>query len=902
MPLIFTTKLYIPPPRKKAVARARLYHKLLEGLSRPLTLVSAPAGFGKSTLISEWYEQSGGAFQRAWISLDTEDNDPERFLAYLAAACDRLQAGSGEALLAVLDAPQRPGPRAALGLLIRDLMGFVGTGVLLLDDYHTIINPEIHDLVAYLIGNLPPGLHLIIATRADPPLPLGRLRVNDRLVEIRAADLLLQRDEVETFLSETMGLKISREAAARLAERTEGWAAGLQLAALAAGSEGSAVLELGFGGDHPYLLDYLMEEVLAHLPPETQYFLMHTALLEELCGPLCDAVLERQDSAQVLESLNRANLFLISLGSDAQARQWFRYHHLFAESLNARLKQMEAVLIPKLIGRAAHWFAGEGRMEDAIRFALAGGEIEQAVQWIESEALQYLKHGRATPVLRWLTALPENWLHRRSGLAMIWARTLFMTGDFARAREELDALEQRFLYASSPESQAMLGEVYAMRATIESMRGDWASTITDAQKGLDLLPAGSFNWRALAALNLGNAYMISGDYLAADEAFNNAIRDGLPADNLHVVFTAISNQSETRVIRGDLRAGEAALLQGLQIIREQAALVHPVAGGEPKRVRLIPTASLVYCSLGELSIERHDLAAAEVYIQQAVTLSEQGGFVVAVFSALAAQAHLEWARGEPQKGLAWVEQAAKTVQGPQAHALLGLLQALRVRLQLAMGDLAPVEQWAAGIHFEPDEAFDYLHELEVMLLVRLLRMQGQAERGLEAALHMLAIAEAGQRLGRALETRLQVALLYHQLGDHPAALAALREELEFADSQGYCGVFLEAGKEMRPLMQSLFRDLPVDNPLRAAARRILEAFPSGEHGAMNANRLLIEPLSERELEVLRMVAQGASNQTIADRLIVSLGTVKSHVHHIQGKLGTRSRVALVQRAKDSGLI
>lgn len=910
MPIIFRTKLYIPPPRVKAVARQRLYQKLSESLTRPLTLISAPAGFGKSTLVSSWYEQSRGAFHLAWVSLDSEDNEPERFLAYLAAASGQLQAGLGEGLLAALDTPQPVEPRAALRLLIRDLAEFAGTGVLVLDDYHTITNSEIHDLLSYLIGNLPPDLHLIIATRADPPLQLSRLRVNDRLVEIRAADMLFRQEEVEDFLAQTMGLTLSREASARLAKRTEGWAAGLQLAALAARSDGGQVLEAGFGGDHPYLLDYLLEEVLTHLPREQQAFLLRTSLLEELCGPLCDAVLAGdslaggQNSAQILDALYRANLFLIPLGSDASGRQWFRYHHLFAEALLARLKQMDGALISTLYSRAARWYACEDRMEGAIRCALAGGEIEQAVGWIEAAAPEYLNNGRAWPVRRWIQSLSSisptsaDRLRSRPRLAIAWARTLYMTGDFAQTRIELDRLEQLLLQEHDAESRAMLGMVYSMRGTITSIRGDWARTIADAERGLELLPESDANWRSVAALNLGNAQLVSGNYQAGDDAFNSAIREGLQAGNLHVVFTAIANQGETLLIRGLLQEGIVLLKQGLRIIDER----------ELSRSEMAPTASLVYCNLGELCIECFDLPAAETYIQKSLEMTEEGGFVIAVISALAAQAHLELARGTPEKGLPWIERAINAVQGPHAHGLHAQLIVRRERLHLAMGDLASVERWAESVELDPDAEIDFLYEVEAIMMMRLYLARGQAHRGLELGQRILAAAEAGQRLGRAQEIRLQMSLLHHQLGNHPAALAALRQALAFAVPRGYCGMFVESGSAMRLLLRSLLRGLSADDPLRAGARRILEVLPpGGDDGEiagpqLAANQLLIEPLSERELEVLRMVAQGASNQQVADHLIVSLGTVKSHVHHIQGKLGSSSRVELVRRARDLGLV
>ena len=906
MPFILNTKLYIPPLREKAVDRSRLFHKLSVALSRPLTLISAPAGFGKSTLISGWIEQNRdrNRFSLTWFSLDGEDNDPERFLAYLGAAFSRLQEGIGEQVLALLDASQRPGPRALLNLLIRDLAGFSKTGVLVLDDYHTITNPEIHDLMGSLIAGLPPDMHIIISTRADPPLPLARLRVNDRLVEIRAADLLFSPEEMNTFLIETMELSISNEAAARMAARTEGWAAGLQLAALAsrASSERSGGLahETTFRGEHPYLRDYLLEEVLAHLPDGHVAFLLRTSLLEELCGPLCDAVLDNQESgskinsAQVLDTLYRANMFLIPLGFDDVGRQWFRYHHLFAESLSTRLKQMDGARVHEQTLRAARWYAGEGRVEDAIRYALAGGAVEQAAAWIEIAASAYLKNGQAAPVQRWLSALPDDLLRSRPRLAMIWARVLYMIGDFEPAKTELDRLEQRIIHVSDPDSQLMLGEVYAVRAAIAGVQGDSSRAISGAHKALALLPETNFHWRALASLSLGNAYLISGDYQAADEPFGNAIHNGLLAENYHIVFTAVTNQAEARTIRGLLCEAQDSLQHGLHIIQDLAT--------RARRAIATPTASLVYCGLAEISIERRDLAAAEKYIQQALDLADQGGFVVAVISALAAQAHLELARGTPERGLDSIEQAVKTIHGPQAQALAGLLQAYRMRIQLAMGELNSVERSLEELVRDSGNVSDYLSEVNAILQLRLYRARGHTQRGLDLGFKLLAAAEEDQRLGRALEIRLQIALMHQQSGDQSAAMAALHEALRFGAPRGYCGTFVEAGEGMRALMQALHRSLPVEDPLRVSARRILESFRSSEHDTGMSNQQLVEPLSDRELEVLRLVASGASNQQIANQLIVSTGTVKSHVHHIQGKLGTSSRVALVQRAKDLGLV
>lgn len=895
---ILTTKLYRPRPRTDLVARPQLLNRVVEATRRPLTLVSAPAGFGKTTLLAAWLEQSSGRV--AWLSLDDGDNDPIRFWTYCIAALQTVEPTLGEDLRPILLAPQLPATETILTPLLNDLAAQSQPLTLVLDDYHVIAAPAIHEAITFLVEHLPPLAHLVIAGRTNPPLPLSRLRARGQLAEIRAADLRFNQAEVAHFVQEVVGQPLSTADIAALEARTEGWVAGLQLAGLSlrARSDVSSFIQ-AFTGSHAYIIDYLVEEVLQRLPEETERFLVQTAILDRLCGALCEAVTGAPGAQRMLEQLERDNLFLIPL--DTQ-RQWYRYHNLFADVLRHRLRQMQPALVVELHLRAAGWLAGNGWLPDAIAHAFAAQAPAEAAHLIEREAEATLKRGEYMTLQGWLARLPEAVVRAHPRLCLFWASSSIITHDLEAAQRWLALAEAAARAENTLAEAGLLAEVAAIRAGIALNRGDFAATRALAEQALAVLPESSLRLRGEVTLHLGLAQSWSLNPAAAVQAYTEAGRLALLAGDLHTALLALFNQGSQHFMQGRLQQAAATYRNALQVAAEQGAA-------------RIPITSALHRGLAELHYEWNELETAATHLQEALERGERGGLPRVMVLNDLALARLHFARGEVAAALSVIDRAlrlAEVHELPPRYA--SPPAAFQARLWLALGDNEAASAWASDADLGLIGELDYLYEAEYITLARVFIAQGRPGEAQALLARLRAEAAAVERVNSIIEILVVETLAWSAQGDQHQARSVLERAVRLGLPGGYVRTFVDEGTALRQVLGHI-RALVAEPVLLAYIDRLCAAFaPPVEEVATLAKAAapahalppgvepLIEPLSERELEVLRFVATGLSDRQVAEAMIVAIGTVKRHLNNIYGKLGVHSRTQALARARDLGLL
>jgi len=714
---LLSTKLHTPRLRAQLISRPQLTEHLQAGIQGSLTLISAPAGFGKTTLLAQWREAL--RMPVAWLSLETQDNEPVRFFSYLVAALQTLDPGIGTSALELLQTPQPAALESVLTLLTNDLSSSQTEDfALVLDDYHLITAEPIHRCVTSLVEHLPPRMHLVLATRADPPLPLARLRAGGQLSEMRAADLRFATEETSTFLQSVMRLELSPQEIDLVQSRTEGWIAGLQFAALSlrgrAPSHVSTYLA-SFTGSHRFVLDYLSEEVLTQQPAEVQAFLLHTSILDRLSGPLCEAVTQQEGSQAMLEALERANLFVAALDDE---RHWYRYHPLFAEVLSSHLQQAEPGLVPQLHHRASTWYEQRGFAAEAVQHALTAPDIELAARLIEQYGLRVALRGQVHLVLAWLNALPEALVRSHARLCLYDALMLMFT-------HQLDAAEARVAQAlqsvrsEMPADQAhvVLGLAAGIRANLARFSGDLASCVTLSHQTLELVPETEGLLRAGAALGLAQAFLVSGDVTAEPERLVAATAAPLRATgDLFALLTSITLLARLQVLQGRLRQAATTYEQ----------VVHVVPGQEMLHV-LVGSAGY-YFGLGDLLREWNDLDEASRHLSQGMelvrgTLTVDAHVVTQGYTALA---RLQMARRDASLALATLD--AFTQLASLRHFVPHLVAhglAVRAQVELAQDHLAAAIRWADASGLSTEDDLSYLHEQEYLTLARVRIAQGR---------------------------------------------------------------------------------------------------------------------------------------------------------------------------------
>jgi LuxR family maltose regulon positive regulatory protein len=899
---LLETKLHVPRWRRNLVARPRLSERLSRGAESALTLVSAPAGFGKTTLLAEWLAAAAaGERSVAWLSLDQRDNDPALFWTYLVAA---LNAGApGEGAGTLLQPPQPPN-EAGLVALLNDLDAISNDVVLVLDDYHVIDARDVQDAMAFLLEHLPPQIHLVIASRTDPPLPLARLRGRGELAEIRAADLRFTPSEAAEYLNEVMGLVLTAADVAALEGRTEGWIAALQLAALSMqGREDTAAFIAGFAGDDRYIVDFLAEEVLQRQPEHVQHFLLQTSILDRLSGPLCDAVTGQDGGKAKLTALERGNLFLVPLDD---RRRWYRYHQLFADVLHARLLDEQPDEVPELHRRASRWLEQNGEPSEAIRHALAAADFERAADLVELAIPAMRRSRQEAAVLGWLELLPDEVVRVRPVLSVGFAGALLAGGEYegveARLRDAerwLDGATGIRLGSQAPAAEMVVvddaefrrlpAEIELYRAAQALVRGDGPGTVRHARRALELSPADDHLGRASAAALMGLASWASGDLEAGHSAYAECMAGLRRAGHIADTFGCAIALADIRLVQG--RLGEAMRTY------EQALQRASQPGGSVLR----GTADM-YVGMSEIHRERDGLPAATQQLLRSQELGEHTGLPQNRYRWRVAMARIREAEGDLGGALDLLNEAERLYVGdffPNVRPV----PALRARVRVAQGRLGEALGWMREQGLSVDDDLSYLREFEHITLARVLLARYAAERAERSSQEatrllerLLRAAEEGQRTGSVIEILVLQALARQARDDIPAALASLRRALTLAEPEGYVRIFTDEG----PPMASLLRAAAKQGIARNYVRRLLAAVSKTEDSAP-VSQGLIEPLSERELDVLRLLGTDLGGPEIARELVVSLNTVRTHTKNIYAKLGVNNRRAAVRRARELDL-
>ena len=893
---LLATKLHMPRPSAQLVHRSLLNEQLAQGMICALTLISAPAGFGKTTLLSDSLTRSGTPV--VWLSLEREDNDLVRFLTYVIAALQTLDQEIGRTSLALLQSSSLAKVEPMLALLINDLVSVqLPSFALVLDDYHVIEDPAIHRALIFIVEHLPEQMHLIIATRSDPPLPLARLRGRGQLCEVRATDLRFATEEVEAFLHEVMHLDLSAGEVAILQDRTEGWIAGIQLAALSLrGRTDFSSFLTDFSGSHRFVLDYLSEEVYLQQTVEVQSFLLHTCILDRLSGPLCDAVTEEAGGQAMLEAVEHANLFLISLDDE---RGWYRYHHLFAEVLRGRLQQTQPDLLPELHRRASWWYEQHDFLDEAIEHALAGADYPAAARLIEQVARAALRsRGASSILLRWIEALPKTWLDTHPQIAVLYA--WFVVSFGVRPWSEIEPWLQEIreaLPAQDPTATELVGEMAVMRTIAAEFAEEHAHTIDLSGQTLALLPADHWR-RGLMLLYRGAAFLSLQRVEEAIATLKQAVALNEAEGSQQLVLIGKSNLASAYVLCGQL---QKAMLLYREILQQKPVHDPPLVGP-----------LLAHGGLGNLFREWNDFPSALVHLQAGLELDRYvGGLLTTTWAVYLPLARVYLAQGRRDEAFAALSHIAEVARTASSAPSSALVSAWRTRFKLALGDVDAAARWAndAGLNLAalPADLADLtLHEMTSMTLARLVIAQERSEVALPLLDHLLSIASKTHRTTSALELLLIKTQAYEANGQREQALELLKQALQLAEPEGYIRLFLDEGAPIVKLLLSLRETNPEQQAyiqlLLAASTEHETTRPDDKKVHPQRSQPLVDPLSERELEVLQLIAAGASNEEIAEQLVIAIGTVKRHVSNILGKLTVSNRTQAVARAQAIGLL
>ena len=897
---LLRTKIFMPGARPELLPRPRLLAVLDEGMAHPLTLVSAPAGFGKTTLLSDWARRGSAAV--AWVSLDEGDNDLVRFWSYAIAALQTVRPGIGEGALAMFRSLRPLSIHSPLAALLNEIAAGPVPLALVLDDYHLIESQGVHDSLTYLLDHLPPQMHLVISCRAEPPLPLARLRGRGQLAELRPADLRFTRDEIATFLNQVMGLGLSEEDVSTLAARTEGWIAGLQLAAQSLRQrEDASRFVAAFAGDNRHILDYLTEEVLQQQPESVQSFLMQTAILDCMCGPLCDAVTGRKDSQAILESMEAANLFLMPLDDQ---RQQYRYHPLFADLLRRRLHSHQPDWAATLHRRASAWYEGECMIGAAIRHALAAGDTDRAVGLAEEHSDALIRYGELTEVLEWLEALPGEVVRAHPQLSIAYAWVLLHSGQVNAVEPRLQDAERALEQCA--EADMGMREVERLRTEIALIRPLTARCQGDPRRMLDLVeaafrqvPAEDAHTRGLLHLNRGDALLERGDLGGAIQSYAEALPLCQAAGDALGAMQAAYSMISLYPVQGKLHRAAEVFRQARDWCQEQ----YDQDGCRS------PAEGLIHVGMAGIFYEWNELDAAEEHLREGLAPAGSSGHLELLRDGHAVLAWVRYARGDARGALQAMDRAEQVTRQADLPRYVSKMAARRARLCLALGDLESAVRWAHDLEArrggEPDDLYEYL----TLPAARVRIAQAWTTRDESYLQGVLPLLE--RRLQEAtaaghVDTAIVILGLQAQVWQLQSriqrALEALGHALALGEPEGYIRTFVDMGEPMAALL----RQAVARGVMPHYAGRILAAMPPGEQEAVARPAAgvapLAEPLSERELVVLRLAAAGLTNPEIAAELVLSLNTVKTHTRSIYSKLGVRNRTQALRRARELTLL
>jgi LuxR family transcriptional regulator, maltose regulon positive regulatory protein len=883
---LLSTKLRVPLLPSRVVHRSRLVDEVENSLPQyKLILLSAPAGYGKTTLLTDWAHMS--QYPVAWLAIDQEDNTLDRFLRYLLAAWETIQPDVRHSPPGLLLGASEPDTDAVLSSFLNAASDLPHHLVFVLDDYHLIEEPAIHQALTFLLDHLPPTLHFALAVRARPPLPLARYRARHELLELRAEDLQFARDEATDFLNRLMRLDFTQDEIAELHTRLEGWVAGLQMAALSRQGRLSAGDTLVVSGKHRFIADYLTEDVLAPLPADRRRFLLQTSILDRLCGPLCDAITERTDGQETLELLERENVFLTLLD---ESREWFRYHQLFAEFLQGELQRRHPEEIALLHGRAAQWYLTHDLPDQALQHAVARGDLDLVIYIFERYVPAKLQGGEVKIVERWLAALPEAWRAAHPMLGFAQACVLLYTGQFEAGLRYVDEVEQR-VRAQGEAMRPRLAKVTALRCIVACYQNDLAPAETFAFQALRDLPEDDIELRNGLYGALGDTYRKNGRWEEAKACYLKTL-DFPHAVTFHtqsvIAFGALADLD---LQQGQLQGAAAYWRQALAIINDRRSW------------GILPLSLIgwVYIRMGEIFYEWNELGEASGHVDPGLQRAELSGDAQTMLAGYLIAGRLKLTAGDGDAAGICLERARILVEGAEFPDWTGRFERLRLEWWLAQGRLRAAVDWANGMLKGSEREGQAASEETQLGIARALIAKGDTpslEQALALLRHLLQVAEAEGRTGIQIEALALQALSYWRRGEHASAMTALERSLRQAEPECYVRLFADLGFPMARLLQEA-RSRAVASEYVA---KLLPAFVGDYSLAAQATTALPEPLSQREREVVRLIAAGLTNREIAETLVVSPETVKKHTSAIYSKLSVSNRTEAAARARELGLL
>jgi LuxR family maltose regulon positive regulatory protein len=889
-PLI-STKLYLPPPRPNLVSRPRLVKQLNAGASCKLILISAPAGFGKTTLLYEWI--SGRELPLAWFSIDSNDNDPIRFWAYVIAALQTIEPEIGVTAFSALQTPQPPAIEALVAELINDIAESANhisvlseerRLILVLDDYHLITETQVHDSMVFFLDNLPPRMQLILSGRSDPPWPLARVRARQELTEIRIRDLRFTIAETKTLLNRILKFNLTADDIARLENRTEGWAAGLQMAAISIrGRENISDFIEDFAGSNRFVFDYLVEEVLASQTPQVTDFLLKTSILERLSASLCDELLGSKKSSKVLWYLDQANLFLNPLDDK---REWYSYHRLFGDLLRTQLEQLYPQQIPGLHSKACKWLTANDRIMDAISHAVQGGDHEQIATLTEQHALEMVHHRELKTLQNWLDALPNGMIAARPWLSVAYAWVLVNAWQFENLENYLrDAEDQKGMLGNG-ERERLLGHIYAIRAYYHGQNGEYLSAVKAGQKALLNLPEND-TARSWTSIGIAHNWRRLGDLATAENAYRQAIEINAAIGNEQGQPHALVGLANVLATNGKLHQAISSYQSILQLIQKQA-----------QKGKWFPIQGFVHSCLGSVYLEWNDLEKASHHTRLGVNLSERWGQIDFLLSSYNLHVFTLLASGD-------VDEAKKLIlkmdllmselpEWPRA-----LVTAYKIRFLLLQGENAKASALAQESSFHHTDEFKYEHTWIYIVLARILIATERFEQALTLLVRLLAITETAGAMRSTIEILVLQALTLYRLNELDQARSVIKHALTLAEPEGYVRTFISEGEIMADLLSQVIRQ----DKLNTYARKLLNSLSTErQYSQIRQVKELVESLTPREIEILQLLTTNMSVPEIAQELVVSANTVRSHVKNIYDKLAVNRRSSAVQKAKELHLV
>ncbi len=885
---LITTKLFKPTLRRELVPRPHLVAALNAGLSGKLTLVSAPAGYGKTTLLGEWIDQQEVPF--GWVSLDAKDNDPDRFFSYLIAGLQAIDVTVEDNILSNLQTQSGDKVGAFLLPLINQISASADHFALVLDDYHRIHDQEIHNALTYLLENLPPNMHLVIATRSDPPLRLAKLRAQGELCEVRVDDLRFTVEEAVQYFNQSMGLGMSPSDITILTQKTEGWIVGLQLAGITLQKHPDKhQFVVTFAGDDRYIADYLLDEALNRQPAQIQSFLLQTSILDRLCASLCDSVTGWDDSQSLLTALEQANLFLVPL--DHQ-RVWYRYHHMFADLLQNRLKLSKSAQLRDLHRKASIWYEDNSLLADAINHAVAADEMGRIVQLTENLAIHKMDAGELDVLIAWLDRQPNSLLLRHPWLLVARSWVFLNTGKYDAVETSLTELEDILSAESYSKGlvSSIQGHIAAIRSYLAEMRSDPNTAIQLAEDALKFLPEKNVQLRAFVATRLANALSWMGDLERAIDALREAGDAAKAAEDGQLALTAHSEMATLQFVTGQL----SEAIESFEEIKSYAEFLAQKDG------RRLPAMGMIFRQLGSALLERNRLSEAKYYASEAVQICQQWGEKDTLMHALLVLAKVNFFHGEFDKYEHYIDQA---IQVSKSISILShsFVIAFRYHYLLVRGELEEVEIWSRDSALSIDDEIRFDQRIDYQNFARLLAAKGNYEHALQIIKKLVILAENAGAKFYTIKLYVLLAKILQQMNQPEDAIQALEKALAIASPEGYVRSFLDEGE----LIAQLVYQAAQEGIYPEYCQRLLDEFSkevSVPRDSQGRPGDLVEPLTERELEVLGLIAQGSTNQEIARDLYLSLYTVKSHARNIFSKLGVKNRTEAVAKARLFGLL